>query len=67
MAGTAGGVRAEGKFAHPVMIPMDDSGKRGIKQPGSFLLEIKGDQLTGRMIGVHGKVLDQFQMIQKEQ
>lgn len=65
VSGTGGGVRSEGNFAHPVMIPFRDSEggqKRGIATPSSFVFEVEGDRLRGWNVDARGVVLDAFSL-----
>ncbi len=62
VAGTGGGCRPDGKFAHPAMIPFRTAGgeRRGLAVPGSLVLEVDGLTLRGWDVGIDGEVLDQF-------
>lgn len=67
VSGTGGGMRPNGNFAHPAMIPFTQEGatRRGFAIPGSLVLEVDGSTLRGWQVGIEGNVLDQF-AIRKE-
>lgn len=64
VSGSAGGSRGATNFQHPAMVPLAkaENGKRGIAIPGSFVLEINGDTITGTQIGTGKDILDSFKL-----
>lgn len=62
VCGTGGGVRPDGKFAHPAMIPFETpQGRRnGLTVPSSLVFEVEGLELRGWQVDVHGGVVDNF-------
>ena len=68
VSGTGGGMRPNGKFAHPAMVPFPHEGgqRKGFAIPSSLIIEIEGAELRGWQVGIEGQVLDQFRIQKKE-